>query len=137
AFQMFKTLNDRAQRTTQADMIKNHLFEQADDQIEEAQSKWSTMRCTIEGVDIPKADDPLLTYLHHASIAFYGPINSDDIFEVMEERVAGRAIALKFLEGLANYAADYSAIITPTHAKWSKYDQRVRIYVDHISQEVK
>ncbi len=26
AYQMFKTLNDRAQRTTQADMIKNHLF---------------------------------------------------------------------------------------------------------------
>ncbi len=31
AYQMFKTQNDRVQRTTQADMIKNHLFEHADE----------------------------------------------------------------------------------------------------------
>ena len=137
AYQMYKTMNDRAQRTTPADMIKNHLFEQAEDHVDEAQSKWSTMRSLIEGVFSPGGDDPLLTYLHHVSILFHGPIQEDDIFDLMEDKVKGRGNSLRFLEALANYANDYAAVLTPSHAKWIKYDQRIRTYVKHVSLEIR
>jgi hypothetical protein len=137
AYQMFKTLNDRAQKTTQADMIKNHLFEHAEDKVDEAQSKWSTMRTSIEGVVHAADVDPLLTYLHHVSIVFYGPITSDDIFEKMEQDVVSRSQSLQFLEALASHANDYAAIVSPTHPKWGLYQQQVRIYVDQISQELR
>lgn len=136
AFQMFKTLNDRAQRTTQADMIKNHLFEQSGESVDEAQSKWSSMRSTIEGLERPTGDDPLLTYLHHVGIVFYGPVAADDIFEKLESSVVGRAQSLSFLEALARYGSDYAAIVTPSHAKWGTYDNRVRTYIAQISQEM-
>jgi hypothetical protein len=137
AYQMFKTLNDRAQRTTQGDMIKNHLFEQAADAVDEAQAKWTAMRTTIEGFDQPQSEDPMLGYLHHVSIVFYGPVLEEEIFEKMETEVVGRAKSLAFLEALSTYASDYAAIITPTHAKWGQYDSRVRKYIEQISQEVK
>src|SRR5262249_54212454 len=137
AYQMFKTLNDRAQRATQADMIKSHLFEQSDDRVTEAQAKWSNMRNTIEELDRNQADDPILTYLHHASIALNGPIQADDIFAMMEEKVVGRANAIKFLDVLSSLASDYAAILTPSHPKWGGYDQRVRQHVKDISQEIK
>jgi hypothetical protein len=137
AFQMFKTLNDRAQRTTQADMVKNHLFEQADDRVDEAQSKWSAVRTIVEPLDIVHRDDPLLTYLHTVSIVYNGPIEIDDIFEKMEEQINGRGESIKFLEALSKYATDYAAIATPSHGKWADYDARVRRYVDDISQQIK
>jgi len=137
AYQMFKTLNDRAQRTTQADMIKNHLFEHAGENIDEAQSKWSSMRSTIEGLGQSHREDPILEYLHHVSIAFNGPVKADDIFEVMEQRIGSRSASLAFLESLSSYASDYSAIVTPSHAKWGAYDHRVRAAIAVISHELK
>lgn len=138
AYQMFKTLNDRAQRTTQGDMIKNHLFEKADTKSDEAQSKWSTMRSLIEGVERARGDDPLLRYLHHISIVFNGPLTADEIFERMEENITSQSEAMTFLEALAIYANDYTAILTPSHPKWGDgYDRLVRTYVSNISLEIR
>src|SRR5665213_1719064 len=137
AFQMFKTLNDRAQRTTQADMIKNHLFEHAAEWVDEAQAKWSTVRSTIETLASVQSEDPLMTYLHTASILENGPVETDEIFERLENQITTRKESLRFLESLAEYSTAYAAILTPSHAKWGPYDQRVRRYIDSISQEIK
>lgn len=141
AFQVFKTQNDRAQQTTQADMIKNHLFEQADDAIDEAMSKWSTVRSTIEGIGASSSgdEDPLLFYLHQVGIVLNGPIKSDDVFEYIEENVSGRANAMSFMDSLARLSNDFAAIATPTHPKWGAagYQERVRDYVGQISGDLK
>lgn len=137
AYQIFKTSNDRAQRATQVDMIKSHLFEEADPDTEEAQAKWSTMRSTVAGLNQTRLDDPLLGYLHNVSIMLNGPMKADDIFEKMEETVSGRSNALSFLDSLATYASDFAAIVTPSDAKWTGYDVRLRTYVHNISQEIK
>ena len=95
------------------------------------------MRTTIEGFATSRDSDVLLTYLHHVSVVFYGPIIVDDIFEKMETAVVGRGPALAFLEALASYANDYAAIVTPSHAKWGSYDPRMRNYISQISQDMK
>jgi uncharacterized protein with ParB-like and HNH nuclease domain len=45
AFILFETLNDRGVKTTQADLVKNYLFGEAekDNRIADAQDKWSNM----------------------------------------------------------------------------------------------
>ncbi len=118
-------------------MIKSHLFEQAHPDVLEAQSKWSTIRSTIAGLGKNTLDDPLLGYLHSVSIILNGPIKADDIFDVMENTVAGRTQSLAFLASMATFANDFAAIVTPSDAKWTQYDQRVRTYVHNISQEIK
>ncbi len=95
------------------------------------------MRSAIEGMGGTGEGDPMLTYLHHVSIAFNGPTRADDIFEEMEQRVIGQTASLKFLDALATYAEDYVAICTPSAGKWGPYDTRVPRYVDNISQEIK
>jgi hypothetical protein len=137
AYQIFKTSNDRGQRTSQVDMIKSHLLEQSEPDAAEGQVKWSTMRSTIAGLSPDTLDDPLLGYLHNVSIVLNGPVRADDIFEVMENTITGKTTALAFLDSLAKYANDYAAIATPTDGKWGAYDQRLKIYVGNISQEVK
>jgi hypothetical protein len=117
-------------------MIKSHLFEQAQPVEDETQTKWGTMRSIIEGMD-NKGDEPLLTYLHHASIVFGGPVVEDDIFEMMEEKISGHVEALRFLEMLASNAINYAAILTPSDGKWNGYGDSVRTYIKNISHELK
>lgn len=137
AFQIFKTQNDRGQKTSQADLIKSHLLEQSQARRAEAQAKWSSMRATIEELRLGGNDDPLLTYLHHVSIVVHGPIKADDIFEHLEDGVTGGTNAFRFLENLATYANDYAAMLTPSHSKWGAYDRRMRRYVYKISHEIR
>lgn len=95
------------------------------------------MRSTIEGVDVPRADDPILSYLHHVGIVQAGPVHAEDIFERLEDEVTSPKEALRFLEALATYATDYAAIATPSHPKWTSYDMRVKAYVSSISEKIK
>lgn len=124
AFRMFETLNDRGLPTTQADMLKNYLFEQVKDAVPEAQQKWSKMRTCLESLGI---DDVALTYLRHVTLAMYGPTTEKTgFYERLQRDVQGKSKSLMFLENLAQYADDYAAILTPTHSKWNSYPGKVR-----------
>ncbi|MGA2768778.1 MAG: DUF262 domain-containing HNH endonuclease family protein [Candidatus Bathyarchaeia archaeon] len=118
AFMMFETLNDRGLKTSQADLVKNFLFHEADDRIQEAQQRWSKMIAILETLGI---EEIVMTYLRHLVIALYGPTREKEIFEKIQKKVQGRGQAITFLDNLADYADSYAAILTPTHAKWNDY----------------
>jgi hypothetical protein len=119
AFTMFETLNDRGLKTSQADLVKNYLFQEAtDERIQEAQQEWSKMNAILETLGI---EDIVMTYLRHLVIALYGPTREKEIFEKIRKKVQGRPQAMVFLEQLADYADSYAAILNPTHAKWNAY----------------
>jgi hypothetical protein len=126
AYVMFETLNDRGLRTSQADLVKNYLFGEADDRLIEAQQKWSSMATSLEPLAI---DDVILVYLRHLTRALHGPTEDKEIFEKLQSSVAGRNRALEFLDSLAEYADDYAALLTPTHKKWNGYPVQIRSYV--------
>src|SRR5262249_14803575 len=69
AFVMFETLNDRGLKTSQADLVKNFLFNQANDRITEAQKKWTAMLGALESTGV---DDIVMTYLRHYLSSLYG-----------------------------------------------------------------
>ncbi len=118
AFMMFETLNDRGLKTSQADLVKNYLFHEADDRIQEAQQKWSKMIAMLDTLGI---EDIVMTYLRHLVITLYGPTREKEIFEKIQSEVHGRSQSIIFLDKLADYADSYAAILTPTHAKWGFY----------------
>ncbi|GMV99325.1 MAG: hypothetical protein AMXMBFR84_04640 [Candidatus Hydrogenedentota bacterium] len=124
AFKMFETLNDRGLPTTQADMLKNYLFAEADsDGADEAQRNWTSMRVSLESLG---QDDITLTYLRHFTLMQYGPIeHKRSFYDRLQKRIKGKTKALSFLAELANYADDYAAILTPSHSKWAEYPNAV------------
>jgi len=123
AFTMFETLNDRGLKTSQADLVKNYLFQEAtDERIQEAQQEWSKMNAILETLGI---EDIVMTYLRHLVIALYGPTREKEIFEKIRKKVQGRPQAMVFLEQLADYADSYAAILNPTHAKWNAYPPQI------------
>ena len=94
AFVMFETLNDRGLRTTQADLLKNYLFGEADDRLTEAQQKWSVMVGALESLGI---EDILLTYLRHLTISLHGYTVERDVYEKIKEKTVGQGPPIDFL----------------------------------------
>jgi hypothetical protein len=123
AYVMFETLNDRGLRTSQADLLKNHLFSQSDNRLTEAQQKWSAMVGCIESMGV---EDVLLTYLRHLTISLYGHIVERDVYEKIRSKTSGQGPAITFLDTLDSSANDYVAIHSPTHTKWNKYHGNIR-----------
>lgn len=131
AFVMFETLNDRGLKTSQADLVKNHLFGVAKDRMAEAQHKWSEMMGALEALGI---DDIALTYLRHYLIARHGHTRERDVFEQIRGLGAGPQNAIQLLDDFARSSHDYVAILSPDHAKWGDYDESVRRSIKTIQQ---
>jgi uncharacterized protein DUF262/uncharacterized protein DUF1524 len=123
AYIMFETLNDRGLRTSQADLVKNYLYGEANGRLQEAQLKWTSMTSLLEGLGI---DEITITFLRHLAISMYGYMREKEVLERIKNKVSGERSAMDFLESLADNANDYVAILTPTHSKWNKYTVATR-----------
>ena len=130
AFQMFETLNDRGLRTSQADLVKNHLFREAGTKINEAQQQWATMKGALESLGI---EDPTLTYLRHLTISMYGHMVTREVFEKIKNKISGRGPTISFLQKVAEHASDYVALLTQDHQKWNDYPDGIRKSVDTMN----
>jgi uncharacterized protein with ParB-like and HNH nuclease domain len=132
AYKMFETLNDRGLPTTQADMLKSYLLQQATEgSLLEAQSRWSSMRTSIDPLGL---NDGVVDYLRHFTLAKLGPTKekSSGFYSRLQQDVQGKTKSLRFLNDLAIYADNYAALLSPSHSKWNDYDDRVRLSLEAI-----
>jgi hypothetical protein len=118
AFRMFETLNDRGQKVSQADLVKNYLFEQAGDRVVEAQAKWSSMLNTLEEID---DEDRHINFLRHILIATRAFTRADRVFGTVQTKVKGETNSLLFLGDLERLATVYVATYRPDSDQWTGY----------------
>lgn len=123
AYRMFETLNDRGLRTSQSDLVKNYLFGQAGDRINEAQQKWAAMRAVLESFE---DDDITINYLRQMLVSMYGYIRETDVYDTVVAKAKGSSQSVSFLGLLESGALDYAAILNPQHEKWNTYPQSIR-----------
>jgi hypothetical protein len=118
AYVMFETLNDRGLKTSQSDLVKNHLFSRAGNRLTEAQEKWSAMRGALETLE---EDYITVTYLRHLLIVLNGQTREKEVMRKIESRSQDQGNALELLDTLAECAMPYVAIQVPTHSSWGGY----------------
>ena len=123
AYKMFETLNDRGLKTSQADLIKNYLFGQSGERLNEAQQKWARMRGSLESLE---EDDITVTFLRHALITLRGFLREKQVYDAVQERARGPQTAVEFLTELETLAASYVAIFNPEHERWNRYPDSTR-----------
>ena len=112
AYKMFETLNDRGLRTSQADLVKNHLFGKSGSRFEEVQSRLSYMRGALEALD---EEDITINFLRHALVLMRGYLSAPDVYEAVQNIARAEQATVTFmvhLEGLANV---YVATFNPEH----------------------
>lgn len=123
AYRMFETLNDRGLKTSQSDLVKNYLFGEAKDRLQEAQQKWSGARAILESFE---DDDITINFLRQTLVSIYGYIGEKDVYDTVSTRTKGAAQSISFLDLLESYAADYAAVLNPEHEKWNSYPAAIR-----------
>lgn len=124
AFKMFETLNDRGLKTSQVDLVKNHIFSMADDRLPEAQRFWSSMRTAIETVS-DNNDDITLEFLRSVCCLMNGPTTKQDILKVLKEKTSTKTEAMRVMTELESISKEYAALLNSDHFKWNKYPQGV------------
>lgn len=123
AYRMFETLNDRGLRTSQADLIKNHLFGKAASRFAEVQDRWSSMRSSLESLS---DEDITVTYLRHALTVQRGLVRESAVYDIVQDMAKSEEGALATATALDNLAAAYVATFNPEHERWSGYPDTVR-----------
>lgn len=117
AFKMFETLNDRGLKTSQADLVKSYLFGQSNSRIQEAQSRWSSMKDNLEEID---DDDRAINFLRHSIIATRRFVRAENVYEFAQS-IRGESNSVTFLAELERLSRIYVATYRPTSSYWAGY----------------
>jgi hypothetical protein len=100
------------------DLVKSYLFGQSGDRIGEAQTRWSSMRDTLEEID---DDDRAINFLRHALIATREFVRAEDVYDVTQKLVRGESNAVEFLAELERLSRTYVATFRADSEAWSGY----------------
>ena len=130
AYKMFETLNDRGLKTSQSDLVKNHLFGKAAERIGEVQEKWTLLRGTLESMD---NEDITIDFLRHALTACYGFVRENQIYENVQTIAKSPQTSITFASNMENLANIYVAIHNPEHEKWNRYNDNVRRSIEVLN----
>jgi hypothetical protein len=120
---MFETLNDRGLRTSQADLVKNHLFGAAGSRLEECQQRWAYMRGALEALD---EDDVTIDFLRYAVIAMTGYRREADLYKTVKTLTKTEKQAVALATQLDDLASVYAATLNSDHANWNDYPASAR-----------
>lgn len=123
AYKMFETLNDRGVKSTQADLIKNHILGESGENLNQSQEIWGYIKGSLESVS---EDDITVNFLRQAIICQYGWVKEANVYEKVQQTVRGPESARKFLTEIEVQARDYAAILNPSSDKWNAYSTQTR-----------
>ncbi|NQU85559.1 MAG: DUF262 domain-containing protein [Mariniphaga sp.] len=132
AFMMFETLNDRGLKTSQVDLVKNHLFKISDNRLNEAQRLWSSMRSAVETVT-EGYDDIIMDFLRGACCIISGLTTKKEVMKKVQEKTPSKSESIKIMTLLEELSKDYAAILNPDHQKWNDYNVSVRKSIQAIN----
>lgn len=130
AYKMFETLNHRGLLTSQADLIKNHLFGKSGKRFTEVQNRWSYMRGQLETLE---EEDITVTFLRQALIAMRGFVRESEVYDTVTDAVKSEQSAVTFASSLESASNAYVAIFNPEHDKWNSYPDPARRSIEVLN----
>ncbi|MEV6039284.1 DUF262 domain-containing protein [Nonomuraea sp. NPDC052116] len=119
AFLIFETLNDRGADLTVADLLKNYLFSQSENRLDEVRDNWVS---TLTNLDIDKVGNQRFTsFARHLLSSRYGRTRERDVYSRLKSIVSGPAAAVSFAQELKDSSRVYDAILTADSDYWSEF----------------
>lgn len=128
AYLLFETLNDRGLALTVADLLKNYLFSQAEDRLQDVQEHWRQMVQSLDQIETKR-------FLRHFWLSNYGVVRDKELYKKMRLKYTTKSSVEKLSRDLRDSAEFYSALSDPSHDTWSQFspESRQRI-VDGIEE---
>jgi len=126
AFTVFETLNDRGLALSQTDLIKNYLFNKADNRLGEAQDKWLRFTGAIEAAE---NEDEILQYIKYYWSSKNGLTREKQLFKDIKDKTMNKAQSIALLTNLDKNTQLYLAILNPVHSFWKDYSTNCTEYI--------
>lgn len=130
AFTVFETLNDRGLALSQADLIKNHLFNKAGDRIKEAQNYWSEMSGAIEAA---QDEEEIIKYIRYFWSSRNGLTREKDLFQEIKSKTTNTNLSVSFLNDLKSSTNKYLALLNQNHSYWDDHTKTTKEYVEKFN----
>lgn len=130
AFTVFETLNDRGLALSQADLIKNHLFNKAGDRIKEAQNYWSEMSGAIEAA---QDEEEIVKYIRYFWSSRNGLTREKDLFQEIKSKTTNTNLSVSFLNDLKSSTNKYLALLNQNHSFWDEHTKTTKEYVEKFN----
>lgn len=115
AYIIFETLNDRGLSLSLADLVKNYLFGQSEDKLEQAKAKWISMVGAFAALD---AEDEVKSYIRYYWLSKYGHLTEGQLFDELKKKITSKTQAVELIEALDKNAILYLAMSNPGHEIW-------------------
>jgi len=131
AFTVFETLNDRGLALSQTDLIKNYLFNKADDRLGEAQDKWLRVTGAIEAAE---NEDEILQYIRYYWSSKNGLTREKQLFKNIKDKIRDKNQAITLLTNLDVNTQLYLAILNPNHLHWKDYSPNCVEYISALRE---
>jgi hypothetical protein len=129
AFVIFETLNDRGLNLSTADLLKNHLFGQASERLEEAKLYWSRAMAPFSTVDTSLSAD---TFLRHYWASSKGVVRVKALYSLIKPEVSDADSAVAFASDLASSAPLWAAMFDRDAPLWSDYGPKAVAALDTL-----
>ncbi|MGB6771030.1 MAG: DUF262 domain-containing HNH endonuclease family protein [Candidatus Dormiibacterota bacterium] len=131
AYTMFETLNDRGLRTSQADLIKNHLFGKSGERFQEVQVGWAHMRGALEALD---DDDVTIVFVRNALTLLRGYLRTPaEAYEAVQRITRAEQPTVTFVRHLESLAQIYVATFSSNHERWNDYPDAARRAIEALN----
>ncbi|MFA6186194.1 MAG: DUF262 domain-containing HNH endonuclease family protein [Phycisphaerae bacterium] len=130
AFTVFETLNDRGLALSQADLIKNHLFNKAGGRIKEAQSCWSEMSGAIEAA---QDEEEIIKYIRYFWSSRNGLTREKDLFLEIKNKTTNQNLSVTILSDLKSSTNKYLALLNQNHVFWDEYSKTTKEYIEKLN----
>ncbi len=131
AFTVFETLNDRGLALSQTDLIKNYLFNKAEDRLGEAQDKWLRFTGAIEAAE---NEDEILQYIKNYWSSKNGLTREKQLFKDIKDKTMNKAQSIALLTNLDKNTQLYLAILNPGHSFWKDYSTNCTEYISALKE---
>jgi uncharacterized protein with ParB-like and HNH nuclease domain len=131
AFTIFETLNDRGLALSQTDLIKNYLFNKAENRLGEAQDKWARITGAIESA---ASEEEILQYLRYYWSSQYGLTREKELFKAIKNKITNKNLALSFLSNLEKGTEIYLSLLNPHHPLWGDYPAECAKYISELNE---
>lgn len=122
AWIIFETLNDRGLVLSTTDLLKNHLFGKASDQLPTVRQNWITMTALLDS----GGEALVLMFLRHSWASYNGLTRERELFDKVKRKVASKESAVGFSSQLVENAKVYSAILNSHDEFWLKFGNSTR-----------
>ena len=131
AYTIFETMNDRGLDLSATDLIKNHLFHEANDQIAEAERRWASMAGILESV---QESDIVKDFVRHFWISRHGGTRAQELFGEIKDSSPNQVLSMELLASLHDSANKYVALLNPMHGFWDGHTDRTRRNIITLGQ---